>query len=61
MARAKKEGQFLNAKIPQELFDRVCKYSEQTRIPKTAIMEMALQEYMDRMAPVKKTAKPAKK
>ena len=53
MARAKKEGQFLNAKISQELFDRVCDYSDQTRIPKTAIMEMALQDYMDKVAPIK--------
>lgn len=47
MARAKKEGQFLNAKISQELFDRVEKHCDTTRLSKTAVMEMALQMYLD--------------
>ena len=42
MVRAKKEGQFLNTKLPQDIFDKVTEYSERTRIPKTAVVEMAL-------------------
>lgn len=49
MPRKKKEGQFLNAKISQELFDRVEAYCEKTRLSKTAVMEIALQEYLDRV------------
>lgn len=57
MARAKKKGSYLNAKLPTEIIERVSAYSEATRIPKTAIVEMALKEYLDKVAPVKKTAK----
>ena len=55
MARAKKEGSYLNAKLPTEIIERVSAYSEQTRIPKTAIVELALKEYLDKVAPVKKS------
>lgn len=57
MARAKKEGSYLNAKLPTEIIKRVCAYSEQTRIPKTAIVEIALKEYLDKVAPIKTTKK----
>ena len=57
MARAKKEGSYLNAKLPTEIIERVSAYSEATRIPKTAIVEMALKEYLDKAAPVKNTKK----
>ena len=60
MARAKKEGSYLNAKLPTEIIERVSAYSEQTRIPKTAIVEMSLKEYLDKVAPIKKTAKSTK-
>lgn len=59
MARAKKEGRYLNAKLPTEIIKRVDTYSESTRIPKTAIVEMALKEYLDKVAPVKKTNRKA--
>ena len=52
MPRSKKDGQFLNAKLPQPLFDRIQSYCERTRIPKTAVVEFALQEYMDKVDPV---------
>ena len=55
MARAKKEGQFLNTKLPQDIFDKVTEYSDRTRIPKTAVVEMALREYMDKVSPAGKT------
>ncbi len=54
MARAKKEGQFLNAKISQDLFDRVVNYCEKSRLSKTAVMEMALQMYLDSVESPKK-------
>lgn len=57
MARAKKEGSYLNAKLPTEIIERVSAYSESTRIPKTAIVEMALKEYLDKVVPVKDTKK----
>lgn len=57
MARPKKEGSYLNAKLPAEIIERVNAYSELTRIPKTAIVEMALKEYLDKVAPVKTTTK----
>lgn len=53
MARPKKEGSYLNAKLPFEIIDRVNEYSATTRIPKTAIVEMALVKYLDEVAPVK--------
>lgn len=54
MARPRKEGSYLNAKLPTEIIERVSAYSEKTRIPKTAIVEMALKEYLDKVDPVKK-------
>lgn len=57
MAREKKEGRFLNAKLPLDLINRVDAYSNKTRIPKTAIAELALREYLDRVAPEKTSEK----
>ena len=54
MARPRKEGSYLNAKLPTEIIERVSAYSEKTRIPKTAIVEMALKEYLDKVDPVKR-------
>ena len=45
MARAKKDGQFFNCYIEKELWDKISEQSEETKIPKTAIVEMALREY----------------
>lgn len=57
MARAKKQGEFrfLNVNLPVELLDRLDNYSDETRIPKVAIAEIALRKYLDEVAPVKKT------
>jgi len=57
MARPRKEGSYLNAKLPTEIIERVSAYSEKTRIPKTAIVEMALKEYLDKVDPVKEKEK----
>lgn len=59
MARAKKEGnfRFLNVQMPEDVLDRLTEYSEKSRIPKTAITEMALREYLDKVMPAKKSSK----
>ncbi len=48
MARAKKEGNyhFLNVQIKDKIMNKLDTYSAQTRIPKNAITEMALTEYL---------------
>lgn len=57
MARPKKDGDFVNCKVRQEVFDRLNKYSEDSMIPKTSIVEKAIEEYLDKHAPVKKSNK----
>lgn len=47
MARAKKDGQFLNCYIRKEIFDKLTQYSEETSIPKTAVVEKALEKYLN--------------
>ena len=41
--------------------ERLDGYSETSHIPKTVIVELALEEYLNKVAPVKKTAKSTKK
>ena len=57
MARTKKDGNFVNCKVRQEVFDRLKKYSEDGMIPKTSIVEKAIEEYLDKRVPVKKDKK----
>ncbi len=47
MARAKKDGHFLNCYIKQELWEKINEYSETTMIPKTSIVEKALEDYFE--------------
>lgn len=51
MARAKKEGNyhFLNVQIPDEVMGMLSKYSSISRIPKNAITEIALREYLNKV------------
>ena len=49
MARPKKDGKFVNAYLKKDLVDRMETYSESTFMPKTAILELALQEYLDKV------------
>jgi len=51
MARMKKDGHFLNCKLPDKILDRLSEYTQKTRIPKTAVVEIALTEYLDKMNP----------
>ena len=62
MARAKKQGEFrfLNVNLPVELLDRLDNYSDETRIPKVAIAEIAIREYLDKVT-LSKSAKESKK
>ena len=62
MARAKKHGgfRFVNANLAVDLLDRLEDYSNGTRIPKVAITELALREYLDKVAPVKSKSKKTK-
>lgn len=50
MARQKKQGvyKYLNVAIPEEIIKRLDEYSAESRIPKTAITELALKEYLDK-------------
>lgn len=45
--RPKKDGEFVNAKLERSLADRFNQYVEQTRFPKTVVIEKALEAYLD--------------
>ncbi len=51
MARAKKDGEFINCKIRQNVVDRLNQYVEESMISKTNIVERAIEEYLDKVAP----------
>ena len=57
MARPKtKESTLRTFRMNNIIGDRLDAYSESTKIPKTALVEMALTEYLDKVAPGTKTA-----
>lgn len=47
MPRAKKDGRYVNIYMEKPLADTLERYSAETHIPKTAIIEMAVREYME--------------
>lgn len=53
MPRIPKPGEFFNCKLSQELVNQLNAYAEQTRLPKTVIVEMALEEYFKEKIPKK--------
>ena len=57
MARAKKDGQFLNCYIRKELFEKLTQYSVDTSLPKTAIVEKALLKYFDEVVDIEPNRK----
>lgn len=62
MARPKtKDAEARSFRIRRDLGTRLDDYSERSHIPKTAIVELALEEYLNKVASVKKTPKPTKK
>ncbi len=46
MAKPKKEGQFLNCYIRKDISDSLTLYSDDTGIPKTRVVEKALEKYL---------------
>ena len=46
MARAKKDGKFLNCYIDRAVFDRLEEYCQKTAFPKTTVLEKALKKYL---------------
>ena len=48
MPRAKKEGTYLNIKLRQDLYDRLAAYCAESGMPKTAVTEKALEQYLDK-------------
>ena len=48
MARESRDGRFVNCKITMDVYNRLQTYSSSTRIPKTAIVENALSEYLSK-------------
>ena len=62
MARPKvKESKAQSFRLRADIGERLDRYSETSHIPKTVIVELALEEYLNKVAPVKKTAKSTKK
>ena len=62
MARPKvKDAEARSFRIRKDLGIRFDEYSEWSHIPKTVIVELALEEYLNKVAPVKKTEKSTKK
>ena len=58
MARPKtKDSEARSFRIRKDLGERLDGYSETSHIPKTVIVELALEKYLDDVAPVKKTSK----
>lgn len=52
MARPKtKESTLRTFRIDNRVGDRLDAYSEETKIPKTAVVEKAVTEYLDKVAP----------
>ena len=48
MPRQKKDGKYINIYMQRSLVEAVERYSETTMIPKTAILEKAVKEYLER-------------
>lgn len=48
MPRQKKDGTYVNFVLAQDLFDRLNTYIEKEQRTKTATLEMALREFLDR-------------
>ena len=58
MGRPKvKESKAQSFRLRADIGERLDGYSETSHIPKTVIVELALEKYLDDVAPVKKTSK----
>ena len=62
MGRLKvKESKAQSFRLRADIGERLDGYSETSHIPKTVIVELALEDYLNKVAPVKKTTKASKK
>lgn len=62
MGRPKvKESKAQSFRLREDIGERLDGYSETSHIPKTVIVELALEDYLNKVAPVKKTTKASKK
>ena len=62
MGRLKvKESKAQSFRLRADIGERLDGYSETSHIPKTVIVELALEDYLNKVAPVKKIAKTSKK
>lgn len=57
MPRAKKDGKFVNVYMEKSLSDAADRYSEETGVPKTKVIEKALEEYLKKQKPKKESAR----
>lgn len=58
MARSKvKESKSRSFRLRSDLDERLEKYHDISHIPKTVITELALEEYLDKVMPVKKSTR----
>jgi len=58
MGRPKvKESKAQSFRLRADIGERLDGYSETSHIPKTVIVELALEEYLNKVAPAKKTTK----
>lgn len=48
MPRAKKDEKFLNCYVDRKILEKLERYCESTSIPKTAVVEKALSQYLMR-------------
>ena len=56
MGRPKmKESKAQTFRLCADIGERLAEYSEVSHIPKTAIVELALEEYLNKVMPVKKS------
>lgn len=62
MGRPKvKESKAQSFRLRVDIGERLDGYSETSHIPKTVIVELALEDYLNKVTPVKKTTKASKK
>lgn len=48
MPRAKKDGKYINIYMDRMILEAAEQYSKETHIPKTALIEVAVKEYLER-------------
>ena len=54
MPRPKKDGKFVNVYMEKSIADAADRYSEETGVPKTKVIEKALEEYLAKQVKIEK-------